>query len=532
MNKKYTIILSFIACLNAICLLILPYLAKYLVDCAEEIIKDSSVGYNDFNKYLILMIIFGAVTIVLRFIYNFTYSHFDLKMQKDLREELYNSLIYKNVNELNKYHRGEIEALFVGDVDNVCEAYLDSIPSIVRSISRAFLAIILLVIIGGAIYFLPVVLIAGIFMTILAKVYSYIMKPKHKEVLALDSKASSFVIETIDEAKLIQSYNAYDNAIAYYKNLNYDAYKKRSNRNKWSYTSSSIMGAMSSVLYVFMISFGAYLISKNKITYGALVALLAILNNIYNPFVMISPLLNRYQRGRASYDRIMEIYNMNEEEDKSLIDNFDSIIIDNVSYSYDGAVNIINNLSFIINKGDIVRISGPSGIGKTTLISLILGFNRPQSGNISFKYLNNLYEASFKTRGLIAYVSQENILFSGSIYDNFKLFSNVSDVSLINDALAKASILDEINELPNGINTILKDKGAGLSIGQIQRIMVAIAIASNKPIIILDEPASALDRDNEVAMMNNLVSLGKTIIYISHKDSLIKDEKNICLVEE
>ena len=163
---------------------------------------------------------------------------------------------------------------------------------------------------------------------------------------------------------------------------------------------------------------------------------------------------------------------------------------------------------------------------------MILGFNRPQSGNISFKYLNNLYEASFKTRGLIAYVSQENILFSGSIYDNFKLFSNVSDVSLINDALAKASILDEINELPNGINTILKDKGAGLSIGQIQRIMVAIAIASNKPVIILDEPASALDRDNEVAMMNNLVSLGKTIIYISHKDSLIKDEKNICLVEE
>ena len=93
MNKKYTIILSFIACLNAISLLILPYLAKYLVDCAEKIIKDSSVDYNDFNKYLILMIVFGLVTIVLRFIYNFTYSHFDLKMQKDLREELYNSLI-------------------------------------------------------------------------------------------------------------------------------------------------------------------------------------------------------------------------------------------------------------------------------------------------------------------------------------------------------------------------------------------------------------------------------------------------------
>jgi len=532
MKKKYTIILSFIACVNAIVLLILPYLAKYLVDCAEEIIKDSSVGYSEFNKYLILMIIFGILTIVGRFAYNLTFSRFDLRMQKDLRESLYDSLIYKDINTLNKYHRGEIEALFIGDVDNICEAYLDAIPGIVRSIARALLAIALLIIIGGAKYFLGVVLVAGILMALIAKLYSRIMKPKHKEVLALDSKASSFVIETIDEAKLIQSYNAYDNARAYYRELNYKAYKSRSNRNKWSYTSSSIMGAMSSILYVFMITLGAYLISKNKISYGSLVALLAILNNIYNPFVMISPLINRYNKGKASLERISEIYKMPEAMDKDMISDFERIVIDNVSYSYDDRPNVVHDLSYTIGRGDIVRISGPSGIGKSTVLSLILGFNKPQSGKVTFDFDGASYEASFKTRGLIAYVSQENILFSGSIYDNFKLFSNVSDINQINEALRKASIYDEIIEMPDGINTVLRDKGAGLSMGQIQRIMIAIAIASNRPIIILDEPTSALDKDNEIAIMNNLHTLGKTIIYISHRDSVIEGEGNISLKEE
>lgn len=531
MKKSYSVILSIIAIINSVSLLALPYIAKYLVDEANNIYKNNA-SYDAFTKYLILIVVFGVLVIIGRFVYNLTYQHFDLLMQKNLRQEIYDNLIYKDINIINKYHRGEIEALFVGDVDNVCNAYLEAIPGIIRSFSRALLAIVLLILIGGAKYFLLIVLVAGIIMALFARLYSKIMRKKHKEVLDLDSRASSFVIETIDEAKLIQSYNAYSNASDYYKKLNEKAYVSRRNRNRWTYTASSIISAMSSVLYVFMISFGAYLISKDKISYGALVALLAVLNNIYSPILNISPQINKYNRGKASLERIVTIINEESNSLGEMIDDFERIKISNLSYSYDDREDVIKNISFEVKKGDIVRISGPSGIGKSTLLSLILGFNKPQSGKITFIHENEEIEASFKTRGLIAYVSQENILFSGSIADNFKMFSNTDDINLIEDSLHKASIYDEIKSMPDGLNTILADKGIGLSMGQIQRIMIAIAIASGRPIIILDEPTSALDKDNEITIMNNLKALGKTLIYISHRDFRIENEKEVKLVEE
>lgn len=531
MKKKYTIILSMLAVLNASIFLILPYIAKFIVDEANSIYKNANASYDKLNKYIIIMIVFGVLSFILRLLYNLLYSKFDLKLQKDLRNKLYESLIRKDINIISKYHRGEIEALFVSDIDNICEAYINAIPNIIRSISRVILAVILLILIGSAKYFLLPIVILGLIMAVCAKLYSHFMKNKHKDVLVYDSYASSFVIESIDEAKLIQSYNAYNNATSYYMGLNNKAYLKRRSRNRWTYASQAVVAGISTLIYVFMITLGAYLIAKNKISYGSLVALLAVLSNIYSPFVAISPLINKLNKGKASMERISEIYCDKIDIDKNSLDDFLSIDIESLFYKYDDSDYIINNLNAHIKKGDTIRISGPSGIGKSTLLSLILGFNKPSKGRIVFTTKEGKYEASYKTIGLFAYVSQENILFSGSIYDNFKMFSNTSDIDVINNALKMANMLDEIASMPNGINTILSEKGKGLSMGQIQRIMIAIAIASNRPIILLDEPTSALDKDNEEIIINNLKSLNKTLIYITHRefnilnDSVIKMEE-------
>ncbi len=532
MKKKYTIILSMLSFFNALIFLMLPYVAKFIVDEANLIYKDSNASYDKLNKYIIIMIVFGILSFILRIIYNLLYSKFDLKLQKDLRNKLYESLIHKDINIISSYHRGEIEALFVSDIDNICETYINAIPNIVRSISRVILAVILLILIGSAKYFLLPIIVLGLIMALCAKIYSHFMKNKHKDVLIYDSYASSFVIESIDEAKLIQSYNAYNNATAYYKNLNNLAYEKRKSRNRWTYASQAVVAGISTLIYVFMITLGAALIAKNKISYGSLVALLAVLSNIYSPFIAIQPLINKLNKGKASMERIGEIYCDNINIDKEILDDFISIEIESLYYKYDDLDYIIKNLNTTIKKGDTVRISGPSGIGKSTLLSLILGFNKPNKGRIIFNTKKGQYEASYKTIGLIAYVSQENILFSGSIYDNFKMFSNTSDINVINNALKMANILDEVEMMPNGINTILSEKGKGLSMGQIQRIMIAIAIASNKPIILLDEPTSALDKENEEIIINNLKSLNKTLIYITHRDFKISNDSVIKMEEE
>ena len=181
---------------------------------------------------------------------------------------------------------------------------------------------------------------------------------------------------------------------------------------------------------------------------------------------------------------------------------------------------IVNNLNFEINKGDIIQIKGESGIGKTSLFMLLLGFLKAKSGIVTI----DGKELGFND--LFSYVSQENILFSGSIKENFKLLASDDNIE---EALKFANIYDEIVNLPEGLNTILNERGSGLSIGQLQRIMIAISYAKNRPIFLLDEFTSALDQENANIIINNLINSNKTIIYISHKDEVFKPNKIIYL---
>ena len=157
---------------------------------------------------------------------------------------------------------------------------------------------------------------------------------------------------------------------------------------------------------------------------------------------------------------------------------------------------------------------------------LLLGFLKPNSGNIRFD--SNI--ASKSTRNLISYVSVDNILFSLSIRENIKMLTGVTDINLINEALTKVNLLNEINNLDGKLDYKLT-KGKGLSEGQMERLSIALALLRDKPILLLDEITSQLDKDNEDLIINNLLSLNKTIIYITHKRNFSDNEDVIKLGE-
>ena len=154
-----------------------------------------------------------------------------------------------------------------------------------------------------------------------------------------------------------------------------------------------------------------------------------------------------------------------------------------------------------------------------------MGFLNPNKGNIYFIKDNNKYETC-KNRNLISYLSQENILFSASILENIYILTGVKDIDKINEALKLANIYNEIYDLKDGLNTKINNN-TGLSLGQIQRILIAILILFDKPILLLDEFSSALDKDNESIIIDNLLKLNKTIIYITHRNNIIKNQKDI-----
>ena len=172
------------------------------------------------------------------------------------------------------------------------------------------------------------------------------------------------------------------------------------------------------------------------------------------------------------------------------------------------------------NGGKIIYIKGDSGKGKTTLINILLGFYSYE-GKVYVTNKDKQYDISEKTRSLFAYVPQENVLFSGTIRSNFKMFyPSISDEDIIK-FLNEVKVYEELKE-QGGLEYNIYQRGKGLSIGQIQRILIAIALASLKPILVMDEFTSALDVHNEEAIASLVCSLNKTLIMVSHRNIKIE----------
>ena len=268
------------------------------------------------------------------------------------------------------------------------------------------------------------------------------------------------------------------------------------------------------------------MILSGAITYGILTEILALVSQIQTPVQGLTSVVPQYYQALASAERIIEIEEFPDEheyDDNEKIDNeklyseLSSVEFENITFAYDRDT-VLEDTSLSIKKGDFVVITGISGIGKSTLTKLLLDVFPVKKGEIYFK-LNDggkVY-ADRNTRCMFAYVPQGNFLLSGTIRENISFVRpDASDEEIM--AAAKIACADFIEELPEGLNTVLGEKGMGLSEGQVQRVAIARAILCNAPMIILDEATSALDEATEIRLLRNIENLkNKTCILISHK---------------
>ena len=241
----------------------------------------------------------------------------------------------------------------------------------------------------------------------------------------------------------------------------------------------------------------------------------------------------------------MEICNLPDEEesnksDVDTIETYDklqSISFKDISFKYDRDI-ILDNTSLNIKKGDFVAIMGISGIGKSTLLKLLLGVFSVNGGSISLKLSDGEITVDRHTRKLFAYVPQGNMLLSGTIRDNLTFINSGATDEEIEKAIKISCAKQFIDELPLGLETVIGEKGMGLSEGQIQRLAIARSLLSKSPVLLLDEATSALDEETEKQFLMNLKQLeNKTCIIVSHKKAALEicnkyvqivDSKIIC----
>ena len=301
---------------------------------------------------------------------------------------------------------------------------------------------------------------------------------------------------------------------------------------------SPIVAVTVSLCTAFVLYRGSYLILAGAMTAGGLTVFLSYLSKFFKPVQDLATMTNTIAQAAVGVDRIRAIL----EADTVIPQRPDArdpqalkgeIEFQNVAFSYNDEAKVLTDVSFSIKAGQMVGVVGPTGCGKSTIVSLIPRFYDPTGGTVKIDGVDIRDYKFLPLRDQIGYVLQETILFAGSVRDNIAYGRKGVTEAQIIEAAKLANADEFIQRMPHGYDTMVGERGDTLSGGQRQRIGIARAIVRNNPILILDEPTAALDTESEQLVMEALERLmkGRTVITIAHRLSTIRDADKIVVLK-
>lgn len=523
----YVVLISVFYIILALVNTVVALLSKYAIDAAQHAAETEGAARDAFIHKIIFWGVIILVVITARLVIRVLASAIGIKVTAKLtmrfRTKLFYGILNKKYEDINKIHSGELINRLTSDINIVTEGVIGIIPNLLYYITQFVGAFVVLVVIAPK--FTILFLIAGVLISIITLLLRKKFKGLHKEVQSTEGVVRSFFQEAIESMLVVKTFGAEDTFREKgddYQEINYWAKMKR---RKVSILANAGFSFVFNAGYLAALVWAAIKVAMGALTYGTLTAMLQLISQIQAPFVNITKVVPDYYAIIASAERIIEIEEIeNEEKDVEEINapefykNFNKAEFANIKFNY-GRESVLEEGNAEFNKGDFVAIRGISGIGKSTLMKMLLGVFTPNEGTIRL-YENNgqFVDASPSTRSLFSYVPQGNYLFSGTLRDNIKLINPYATDEDIHKALEISSIDDFVDTLPDGLDTVLGEKGTGVSEGQAQRLAIARAIVSDAPIILLDEATSALDAITEKRVLDNIKKLNsKTVIIITHK---------------
>lgn len=286
--------------------------------------------------------------------------------------------------------------------------------------------------------------------------------------------------------------------------------------------------------------FGAWLVTSGELSYGGFVSFLLLVNVFMKPVDQITQVLEMYPKGIAGFTRFTELIDTEpdiaDKPDAKVVDHLrGDIVFRDVSFSYEpGGRRIIDQLNLSVASGETLAIVGPSGAGKTTLCALLPRFYEIDSGAITIDGTDIRDMTQTSLRSQIGIVQQDVFLFGGTLRENIAYGRLGASDEEIMDAVRQARLESVIKRLPNGLDTLVGERGVKLSGGQKQRVAIARIFLKNPPILILDEATSALDTATELAIQQSLTELsrGRTTLVIAHRLATIQHADRIVVVDE
>lgn len=501
------------------------WLSKDLVDTAV----DHFQGDLQSQRIISLAIIFTLVSLsrpILTAIKSYLQSRMAVSMTNSLRQRLFDEMLKTELDVGRKYHSGDMINRMESDVSAVTNAFCAAVPNLFWAglqFAAAFACVLYVD--------LRLSLILVVLLPIAAPAGKFIMKKVRQLTLRIkssDSRIQSHIQESIQHHTLLRTLEYTDGSSQMLGELQDENYSRNLKRIGFSIIARVLMSLAFTLGYLVAFLWGVRGLSTGVVTYGVMTAILQLVGQLQRPLLQASENLPSLLHCTASIDRLMELEDLPKEEaeDALMLGAPAGVRVRNLSFQYpDGEEKVIDNLSFDFKPGSRIAITGRTGIGKTTLLKLILALSRPTSGSIELYDSETSVPVSVKTRCNFAYIPQGNTLFSGTVRENLLMGDRNADEERMKEVLHLAAA-DFVMDLPEGLDTICSEAGGGLSEGQAQRIAVARGLLRPGSIVLLDEFSSALDPATEEEMLSRLTAkdglcAGKTMIFITHRESIL-----------
>ena len=493
---------------------------KYVVDGAVS---------GDRNKLL-----YGSIVIVVVVLLQFLFrilnksieEYIGARLEISLRSYIFSKIFKKKYEKICRHHSGELMNNLSSDVTVVSEGITQILPVVLSAIVRLICSIVALLMIDAV--FALAFLIAGLMVFGISSFMRVKIKYFHKKSQETGGKVRAYMQENIENVLAVKVFSGEDKVVDRADKLQEENFKIRMKKRNYSVMGHSTFHFIASAGYVFALIYGGIIIfNGGSLSYGDLSAILQLVNNVQMPFMTFSMVIPKFFSMISSAERLIEVEEIEEEPPfekinaKETYASMQKIEFESLKFAYDRDV-VLDGLSLTVNKGEIVAITGTSGIGKSTLFKLLLGVYGLNDGKITITTANEEINVGESTRTLFSYVPQGNMLFSGTIRENLLFINPEADEELLKKAIKISEAEGFISELPLGIDTVIGEKGHGLSEGQLQRLALARAILSNAPIMLLDEATSALDEKTERKVLENLKRLSDvTVLIVTHKKAAL-----------
>lgn len=438
-----------------------------------------------------------------------------------LKKHLMHLLQNKQLAARGRFHTGELMNRLTSDVETIVSQATALIPNTFAMLAQILGAAIILYTMAKELVLLSLLfgLVVGLFMLLFRKR----LKRLQRTVRETDGRMRSLMQESLLNTPIVKAFSAVDTFDRLLDDKSRLHLKAVVRHSRFTAVAATLLTFAFSAAYIAALGWGGFaIVFVEGFTYGSLTAVLQLVGQIRGPLVQVTEVVPHFYTILVAVERVEELRLLPDDPANAIaptpqqVRRVRAVEWNDVSFRYaENGDPVLSHLTDTLHAGELLLLGGRSGIGKTTLLKLLLAFYQPTEGSITLVSEDGRFPIGADTRPAFAYVPQGNQLFSGTIRDNVTLFAPCSEELL--QRTLRTACADFVYELEHGPDTELKENGVGISEGQAQRIAIARALLYDAPILLLDEATSALDEPTERRLLENLRAVGKTCLLISHR---------------